>query len=66
MKTIGKLYVNGRQVATCRHQAICLEIAHAVALSATLFVMHEPIPPNKPEVMSPAGYWPQLHAAIEA
>jgi len=20
----------------------------------------------KPEVMSPAGYWPQLHAAIEA
>jgi putative protease len=22
--------------------------------------------PNKPEVMSPAGYWPQLHAAIEA
>ncbi len=24
------------------------------------------IPPHKPEVMSPAGYWPQLHAAIEA
>src|ERR1700736_2703563 len=25
-------------------------------------------PPHriKPEVMSPAGYWPQLHAAIEA
>src|SRR5579859_5131910 len=22
--------------------------------------------PPKPEVMSPAGYWPQLHAAIEA
>ncbi len=22
--------------------------------------------PQKPEVMSPAGYWPQLHAAIEA
>ena len=22
--------------------------------------------PRKPEVMSPAGYWPQLHAAIEA
>ena len=22
--------------------------------------------PNKPEVMSPAGYWPQLHAAVEA
>src|SRR5215472_9468049 len=22
--------------------------------------------PHKPEVMSPAGYWPQLHAAIEA
>ncbi|MFO7678939.1 MAG: peptidase U32 family protein, partial [Chloroflexota bacterium] len=21
---------------------------------------------NKPEIMSPAGYWPQLHAAIEA
>src|SRR6185369_16283355 len=21
---------------------------------------------RKPEVMSPAGYWPQLHAAIEA
>lgn len=24
------------------------------------------IRPAKPEVMSPAGYWPQLHAAIEA
>src|SRR6266436_884663 len=24
------------------------------------------IPHRKPEVMSPAGYWPQLHAAIEA
>ena len=23
-------------------------------------------PPRKPEIMSPAGYWPQLHAAIEA
>ena len=23
-------------------------------------------PRRKPEVMSPAGYWPQLHAAIEA
>src|SRR5215471_20563033 len=23
-------------------------------------------PPRKPEVMSPAGYWPQLRAAIEA
>lgn len=22
--------------------------------------------PQKPEIMSPAGYWPQLHAAIEA
>src|SRR6202051_3417292 len=22
--------------------------------------------PPKPEIMSPAGYWPQLHAAIEA
>src|SRR5713101_3515194 len=22
--------------------------------------------PRKPEVMSPAGYWPQIHAAIEA
>ena len=22
--------------------------------------------PHKPEVMSPAGYWPQLRAAIEA
>src|SRR6202790_175076 len=22
--------------------------------------------PRKPELMSPAGYWPQLHAAIEA
>jgi putative protease len=27
--------------------------------------MTAPIPP-KPEIMSPAGYWPQLHAAIEA
>src|SRR6202789_2230107 len=24
------------------------------------------MPPRKPEVMSPAGHWPQLHAAIEA
>src|SRR3954466_3330973 len=24
------------------------------------------IGPHKPEVMSPAGYWPQLQAAIEA
>jgi putative protease len=24
------------------------------------------VPLTKPEVMSPAGYWPQLHAAIEA
>ena len=23
-------------------------------------------PARKPEIMSPAGYWPQLHAAIEA
>ena len=23
-------------------------------------------PPTKPEIMSPAGYWPQLEAAIEA
>ena len=23
-------------------------------------------PPTKPEIMSPAGHWPQLHAAIEA
>ena len=22
--------------------------------------------PRKPEIMSPAGYWPQLRAAIEA
>ena len=22
--------------------------------------------PHKPEIMSPAGYWPQLHAAVEA
>src|SRR3984893_9624681 len=22
--------------------------------------------PRKPEIMSPVGYWPQLHAAIEA
>ena len=25
---------------------------------------HNPLP--KPEIMSPVGYWPQLHAAIEA
>lgn len=25
-----------------------------------------PIPHRKPEIMSPVGYWPQLHAAIEA
>ncbi len=25
-----------------------------------------PHPPRKPEIMSPAGYWPQLHAAVEA
>src|ERR1041384_7538258 len=28
--------------------------------------MTQSIRPSKPEVMSPAGYWPQLHAAIEA
>jgi putative protease len=28
--------------------------------------MTQPIRPTKPEVMSPAGYWPQLQAAIEA
>ena len=28
--------------------------------------MTEPFRPKKPEIMSPAGYWPQLHAAIEA
>jgi putative protease len=25
-----------------------------------------PVPPRKPEIMSPAGYWAQLRAAIEA
>jgi U32 family peptidase len=29
-------------------------------------VMTGPVGLRKPEVMSPAGYWPQLHAAIEA
>lgn len=28
--------------------------------------MQSPRPPRKPEIMSPAGYWPQLRAAIEA
>ncbi|MGC4052039.1 MAG: DUF3656 domain-containing protein [Paludibaculum sp.] len=28
--------------------------------------MRQQPPVRKPEVMSPAGYWPQLHAAIEA
>lgn len=28
--------------------------------------MTVPARPVKPEIMSPAGYWPQLHAAIEA
>ncbi|KAA3663454.1 MAG: U32 family peptidase, partial [Chloroflexi bacterium] len=28
--------------------------------------MHSNTPKHKPEIMSPAGYWPQLHAAIEA
>jgi putative protease len=28
--------------------------------------MNERIKPIKPEIMSPAGYWPQLNAAIEA
>jgi collagenase-like PrtC family protease len=28
--------------------------------------MAEPTRPRKPEIMSPAGYWPQLQAAIEA
>ena len=28
--------------------------------------MNQPIRPIKPEIMSPAGYWPQLRAAIEA
>src|SRR5581483_2326674 len=30
------------------------------------FFMLNPSNKNKPEVMSPAGYWPQLNAAIEA
>src|ERR1041384_6013704 len=25
-----------------------------------------PLPRRKPEILSPAGYWPQLHAAVEA
>ena len=29
-------------------------------------IMNNPNRPIKPEVMSPAGHWPQLHAAIEA
>jgi putative protease len=29
-------------------------------------VMTMAMPPKLPEIMSPAGYWPQLHAAIEA
>lgn len=29
-------------------------------------MMDKPVQLTKPEVMSPAGYWPQLHAAIEA
>src|SRR5436305_8812189 len=28
--------------------------------------MTQSIRPSKPESMSPAGYWPQLHAAVEA
>lgn len=28
--------------------------------------MIDAISSQKPEIMSPAGYWPQLHAAIEA
>ena len=28
--------------------------------------MDNPIRPIKPEIMSPAGYWPQLNAALEA
>ncbi|HVX64964.1 MAG TPA: peptidase U32 family protein, partial [Bryobacteraceae bacterium] len=28
--------------------------------------MSQQVPLAKPEIMSPAGYWPQLHAAIEA
>ena len=28
--------------------------------------MNMPRPPRKPEIMSPAGYWPQLQAAVEA
>jgi len=28
--------------------------------------MNRSVKPVKPEVMSPAGYWPQLHAAVEA
>ncbi|MCB0185652.1 MAG: U32 family peptidase, partial [Caldilineaceae bacterium] len=28
--------------------------------------MSQPVSPIKPEIMSPAGYWPQLNAAIEA
>ncbi len=29
--------------------------------------MHiDKVPISKPEILSPVGYWPQLHAAVEA
>src|SRR5512138_1887282 len=38
-----------------------------MVLSAVLLdVIAMRYPHHKPEIMSPAGYWPQLHAAIEA
>jgi U32 family peptidase len=35
-------------------------------LDSTLPLIRKLMPSKKPEVMSPAGHWPQLHAAIEA
>jgi U32 family peptidase len=42
---------------TCGHTS--------VRVTMNLVVPTPPFP-HKPEIMSPAGYWPQLHAAIEA
>jgi U32 family peptidase len=40
---------------------------HAITVAGTLPLVKKSMrSPRKPEVMSPAGHWPQLHAAIEA
>src|ERR1700680_4437913 len=48
-------------VADCQSAAGCQPAPHVGYAGRKQFM-----PRRKPEIMSPAGYWPQLQAAIEA